>query len=384
MRKLNLLYVITKLELGGAQKQLLELIRHLDPQKFNIFLFTAQDGLLMEEAKGIAHLKLVTSPYLKRPIAFLFDLIVFLRLYFFIKEKRIDVVHTHSSKAGILGRWAAFFAGVKIIIHTVHGWSFYFFRSPFVKTIFVFLERLSATFTTILIVVSQYDRDIGLKAKIGKKDKYRLIRYGINQLEFKRQRSLFLKEEFGFRKDDLIVGMIACLKPQKAPEDFIFMAYNLSGKNPEVKFVLVGDGILRPRIEFLIRKYNLENKVQLLGWRRDIPEILSIIDICVLTSLWEGLPISILEAMVSSKAVVVTDTGGIREVVRNGENGFLVKPHDIKDMVFKVDKLIKDPELRKRISTSARQSINEEFELSRLVETTEKLYLSEIKNMLWN
>lgn len=121
--QIRLLYVITKLELGGAQKQLLTLIQALDKEKFIPFLFTAKEGVLIKEVAGIPSLKLKRSNFLERSINPLKDFAALLELYFFIKRNRIDIVHTHSSKAGILGRLAAKFAAVEVVLHTVHGWS---------------------------------------------------------------------------------------------------------------------------------------------------------------------------------------------------------------------------------------------------------------------
>ncbi len=127
MPKINILYVITKLELGGAQKQLLSLINGLNKEKYNIFLFTARDGLLLNEAQILAKVTLKKSRFLERPINPLKDVLALIELYNFIKINKIQIVHTHSSKAGILGRIAAKFAKIKVIIHTVHGWSFHDF-----------------------------------------------------------------------------------------------------------------------------------------------------------------------------------------------------------------------------------------------------------------
>ncbi len=151
MQKINLLYVITKLELGGAQKQLLDLIRHLDKEKFKLFLFSAQTGLLLPEALSIQELTIKKSKWLERAINPLKDLPALLELFYFIKKNNIKIVHTHSSKAGILGRLAAKLANVKIILHTVHGWSFNNHQSVLKRKLFIRLERFAAQFTDKLL-----------------------------------------------------------------------------------------------------------------------------------------------------------------------------------------------------------------------------------------
>jgi Glycosyltransferase len=227
----------------------------------------------------------------------------------FIKDNNIDIVHTHSSKAGILGRFAARLAKAEIVLHTVHGWPFNDYQRLITKKFFIWLEIIAARFTDKLIVVSDYDSQIGLNNNIAEDSKYLLIRYGIDYAQFN-IRDDAIRKELGIKPDDLAVGMVGCFKPQKSPQDFIRLAFLLQPDLSRVKFILVGDGALRKKIEKLILKLNLQNKVFLTGWRRDIPRILSAIDVFILTSLWEGLPISVLEAMACGKPVVATKYGG--------------------------------------------------------------------------
>jgi len=373
MQKISILYVITKLELGGAQKQLLSLISRLDKQRFNIFLFTAQDGLLVKDALSLNGLTIRRSRCLERPTNLLKDLFALIEIYKFIKENNINLVHTHSSKAGILGRLAAGLAKVKFIIHTVHGWSFNDYQPNFIRRIFIGLERVAAQFTHKLIVVSYYDKQKGLRNRIGQEDKYIIIRYGIDYTEFFRgdQR---IKEELGINNTDLVVGMISCLKPQKSPQDFIKLAFLVNKILPDVKFLLVGDGILRKRTQELINRLNLQKCVILTGWRRDVSRILSAIDVFVLTSLWEGLPIAALEAAASSIPVVATHTGGIAEVVTDGKTGFLIPAHNLKLMSERLALLLKDENQRRQMGENAKNNLGLSFTLANMVNSTQGLY----------
>ena len=368
MDKINLLFIITKLELGGAQKQLLSLIRHLNKERFNIFLFTSL-GLLDKEAQAISGLTLYRSRYLKRTINPLKDLLALCEIRSFIKNNQIQILHTHSSKAGILGRLAGRLAGVKIILHTVHGWSFNDFQPVIIRKLFISLERLAARFTHKIIVVSDYDLQKGLRSRIGSPDKYTLIRYGIDYSEFHNQKD-GLRREFGIGESDPLIGSISCFKPQKSVQDFIKSAFLMNRVFPDAKFILVGDGVLRGSLERLIKKYNLGGKIILTGWRSDIPRILSAIDVFVLTSLWEGLPISVLEAMASSKPVVATNTGGIAEVVVENKTGFLVRPKDRRGLCEKLNVLLKDRSLRDYIGGNARQSLGQDFDIKNTAEKT--------------
>jgi len=373
MQRIKVLLVITKLELGGAQKQLLELIAGLDKTRFAPYLFTAEDGLLIPDAAAIPGLELKKSKYLERPLHPIKDILAFFEIYSFIKKNKINVVHTHSSKAGILGRWAARLAGLKEVVHTVHGWSFNDYQAPLQKNIFITAERITAEFTTRLIVVCQHDKIRGLKNGIGPNNRYIVIPYGIKHQDFCLNREE-AKEALGFSRQDLVVGMISCLKPQKSPQDFIRLASLTRDIMPGIKFVLVGDGVLRHDIERLIAKFNLEKQVFLLGWRRDIPRLLAAFDILVLLSLWEGLPIVVLEAMAAALAVIVTDTGGVAEIIRDEETGFLVLRRDVVGMRQRLTLLLKDAALRQKFGQAAQNSIASTFHLGEMVRKHADLY----------
>ncbi len=375
MQKINILYLITKLELGGAQKQLLSLISGLDKERFGVFLFTAKKGLMLPDAGSIDGLILRRSKWLERPINPFKDILAFFEIYALIKKNNIQIVHTHSSKAGILGRLSAGLAKVKFICHTVHGWSFNDFQPFFLRKIFILLERLSARFTDKLIVVSYCDKQKGLANRIGDPDKFQLIRYGIDYSGFT-LRSRDIRKELGIDTEDLTVGMVSCFKPQKAPQDFIRLAFLVKQSMPSVKFILVGDGVLRGRIQAAINKFNLQRNVILTGWRRDIHRILSAIDVFALTSLWEGLPITVLEAVASSIPVIATNTGGIEEIIIDGKTGFLVLPHDIQGMSEKLILLLKDADLRRQIARNAKNNLNGDFALTNMVKNYQDLYRS--------
>jgi glycosyltransferase involved in cell wall biosynthesis len=376
-RKINLLYIITKLELGGAQKQLLSLVRELDKGKFNPYILTAYDGLLIEAAKEIPSLRLIRCRFLERPIRPVKDILALFFIYRFIKNNNIDIVHTHSSKAGILGRLAAKAAGVKTIIHTVHGWSFHDYQPGLVYYFYLFLENLCAYFSSAIILVSQWDKRRAVQQLIGRQDKYRLIRYAVNHKEFKNNTEAYqVRKRFGLSEADLIVGMVACFKPQKAPLDFIKLASVVKKDFPNAKFILVGDGVLRKKVCALISKLNLKEQIILTGWRNDIASILSCLDIFVLTSLWEGLPIAVLEAMAVGVPVVATHTGGISEVILDGKTGYLIKPHDIDALRERLRELLMQPCLRKEFAQLASSTLeSSEYSLDTMLRNTTQLYL---------
>ncbi|MDD5691201.1 MAG: glycosyltransferase family 4 protein [Candidatus Omnitrophica bacterium] len=377
-RKINLLYVITKLELGGAQKQLLSLVRQLDKERFNPYIITAYDGLLIEAAKNIPGLRLIRCKFLEREIRPAKDILALFFIYRFIRNNSIDIVHTHSSKAGILGRLAAKASGVKTIIHTVHGWSFHGYQSCLAYYFYLFLENICACFSSAIIVVSQWDKKRAAQQLICRQDKCELIRYAIDYKEFKNntEAAYQVRKEFALSGEDLIIGMVACFKPQKAPLDFIRLANAVKGRFPNTKFILVGDGVMRKEICTLISKLNLKEQVILTGWRNDVASILSCLDIFVLTSLWEGLPIAVLEAMAMGVPVVATDTGGVSEVVLQGKTGYLAKPHDINTLQKRLEELLMKPYLRKKFAQFSSSTLeSREYSLDTMLRNTTQLYL---------
>ncbi len=373
MQKTNILFCITKLELGGAQKQLLHILKALDKDAFNVFLFTAAQGLLVDDACALTHVTVLRSRFLERPINPVKDLCAFIELYRAIKKNKIAIVHTHSSKAGIVGRFAAWCAGVKVIMHTVHGWSFNEFQSPLVQNVYITLERMAGAISQRLIVSCLSDREKGLRYGIGSPERYVLIHYGIEYADFQRAR-LDAQSRRALEGKGLAVASIACLKPQKAPLDFIKVAKLVHDCLPDVHFFLAGDGILRQAVEEKIASSGLAGTVTLLGWQRDIPAVLSSCDVFVLTSLWEGLPITVLEALASSKPVIATNTGGVSEVIQEGVNGFLTEPGKAEALSERLVRVLTDTALREKLANNALASLSDDFRLQKMISASHDLY----------
>jgi glycosyltransferase involved in cell wall biosynthesis len=372
--KTNLLYVITKLELGGAQKHVLDLAHLADKRRFNVFLLTAQEGLLVKEASSLSGVQVHLSRFLERAINPFFDLLAFFEIFFFIRKNRIALVHTHSSKAGILGRWAGWLAGVKVV-HTVHGWSFNLYQPLVERNFFAWLERVTARLTHKLIVVSSWDKALGLRLRIGKEGQYAVIPCGIDVDAFSGKKAKgSLREDLGLDERDLVVGSMGCFKKQKAPQDFMKLAGLVKESVPGVKFLLAGDGELRGDVCVLRQRLGLSQDVYLLGWQKDIPRFLESLDVFVLTSLWEGLPLSVLEALASSKPVLVTDTGGVRDIVQEGQTGYLAPVRDLVSMKEKLVMLLNDAERRQQCGDAGRRSLSDKHRVATMAKNIFSVY----------
>ncbi len=376
IEKTNILQIITNLELGGAQKQALSLIQKLDSLKYNKHLISAPQGLLLKDARAMQDVRLCLLPALKRRISLLDDLKSFFFIIKYIKQHNIHIVHTHSSKAGIIGRWAGRIAGVKVIIHTIHGWSFNDYLPMPLKRLYIFLERITANITTAFIAVSKNDIRKGCRYKIGREKQYNLIHYGINiNIDKSRGEKACTKQELGIDAGKVCVGMIACLKPQKNPLDFVRLAVNICAKHPDAVFLSAGDGILRDSMRKLIKEKKLGDRVKLCGWRKDIEKILAVCDCIVLTSLWEGMPIALLEAMAFSKPAAAYASDGIKEMIQDGENGYLVKPKDLNCLSEKVDLLLSNPDKAGQMGAKAREFFEQDiFRPEYMLKKTQKLY----------
>jgi len=373
-RKWKVFHVITKLELGGAQKVTLMTLERLPLESYRLGLVTGPGGLLTERAESIPELDIFRIPSLSRNIHPVKDARAFLDLYRLFRRERPDIVHTHSSKAGILGRWAAKLSGVKIIYHTAHGFGFNEDQSPLRKHFFVWLERCTKKITTQFVVVSRSNERTAQSHRMLKMNEAILCRDAISIEEFlapgpRGQK----KSSWGVPNGKTVVGMVACLKPQKCPADFVDVAARILHTRNDVHFVMAGDGELRSEVEDRIRHHGIETHISLLGWQRDMPEVYRNLDIVVLTSLWEGLPCVFSEAMASQLPIVATNVDGAAEAIVDRETGYLHERHDIEGIARSVDILLSDIGLRKTMGEKGRAAVME-FDINTAVSNLEKSY----------
>lgn len=379
-KPVKVLHLITRLIVGGAQENTVYTARFLDPQLFDVDVIcgpqTGSEGSLIEEALA-SGVKLSILPELVRELNPYKDFIAFLKLYFILRKNRYAIIHTHSSKAGILGRLAAKLAGTPIIIHTVHGWSFHDYMSRWRKRLFITLEKISAMFTYRLIVVTQKDIEKGLKHGIGKPNQYHLIRSAIPLAEFLDTPSNpnQLREELGIPLNAAVIGTVGRLSPQKNPLDWLQIAAQIAAQKPECYFLLVGDGPLRNQVETQIDALHLRNRVILTGLRRDVPQLLSVIDVFLLTSLWEGLPRVIPQAMCREVPIVAYASDGVAEVIEHGRNGMICPPGEIHLAAQYCLQLLDSEELRVKITKEAKKIATEQFDLRIMIQQLERLYL---------
>jgi len=382
--KRKVFHVITKLELGGAQKVTLMTLERLPRDRYDLALVTGPEGLLVDWANRIPSLRCEWVPSLIREVQPIKDTAAFLKLWRIFRRERPDIVHTHSAKAGIIGRWAAKLAGVPLIFHTAHGFGFNDFQRPAVRNFYISLERLTARITTKLFIVSYANADKAEKCGMTRRGDWVLARDSISVEEFLQPRPRRQKlRAWGIPEDKVIVGMVACLKAQKSPEDFVEVAARVLKKTDRAHFVMAGDGELRQSVEERIRKYGIGDHFTLLGWQseKDMPEVYRNLDVVVLTSLWEGLPCVFSEAMACELPIVATNVDGAREAIFDGDNGYLHEPHDVESMAASVLKLIADPEARRAMGEKGRSRVME-FDIGTSVAAVESVYRECLKTTI--
>jgi glycosyltransferase involved in cell wall biosynthesis len=371
-------HVITKLELGGAQEVALYAVSHLDRRKFRPLLVTGPGGILMDEAKTLLDVDVHILSSLARRMHILADLGAFVDLVGLFRRIRPTIVHTHSSKAGILGRWAAWCAGVPVIIHTIHGYGITPAQPSWLRRILIQLERMTGWITTHWIAVAYADIEKGIEWGLFDRTEASVVRPGIDpqpfQIAIDATKRHALRAEFGAGPADYLVGTVACLKPQKAPEDFVAVAKQVCDLVPEARFVIIGDGDLRARIESLIEEQGLHNRLHLAGWRRDVPAVMKAFDVFLLTSHWEGLPRVLLEARTIGLPVVATKVGGVEEIIVQDRHGWLSDAGDVAGLSAQLICALQRRTGQPHSLLQSPEALPKEFHLEEMVKQYESLY----------
>lgn len=379
---MSVLYIITKLELGGAQKVCLSLLRGVKTQDGFAGLISGDQGPMVKDVENLDSIYLLKD--LKREIGLknLFkDIKVFFQLIKIIKNLKIKypnlIVHTHSTKAGVLGRWAAFFSGIKKRIHTVHGFGFHEYQNKISWLFNYLMEFLTSFVTTNYVCVSQNDINIGSKFLPFFKKRNSLIRAAVEYDKF----YIPAKRVNNFDNEKFIIGTVSCFKPQKNLID-ILRAYkkvvdDLPHKRNMLLLQIIGEGVLRNDLERWVLKNNLQDQVEFLGWQNNVASWLKTWNLFVMSSLWEGLPCAVVEARLSRLPVVAYKISGIPEVIESNKNGFLVEPNNWKDLAEKIKFFV----LNKRdyLNMSNHKDLLSEFHERNMVKNHITLYKSFFK-----
>jgi glycosyltransferase involved in cell wall biosynthesis len=371
--RIRVLLVITRLELGGAQRVVLHTARELDRRIFDVALCWGPGDLLDDEAVAIRNLERIPVQTLIRPVAPISDLRALFSLRSAVRSFQPQVVHTHSSKAGILGRLAARLEGVSTV-HTVHGFGFTPLQTAPTRFLYRVAEKTMARLTDHFVMVSETDRLSGIEMGLFAPDKATVIRAAIDLGRFQAAADGdTVRERLGIPIGVPLVTQIGNFKPQKAPLDFVRVAAAIQPTHPDAWFVMVGDGPVREPAQRLARELGVGDRMVFSGWWKDVPGLLAASTVSVLTSRHEGLPCSVVESLAAGVPVVATAVDGTVEVVRSGDNGLLAPAGDITGLAQSIGRLLADPDLRARMAAAAREGL-EAFDRDLMVRQQEDLY----------
>jgi len=374
-KNLTVIHIITKLELGGAQKACLALFDGLSQHGVTTALIAGSGGYFTDTAKKKPHVYILDS--FKNEASwklFFLEIRNFIcliqRLRTLKKEFPHVLVHTHCTKAGVVGRWAAFFAGIKTRIHTIHGPSFHPYLPTHIWYAIYLTELITSIITTHFICVSTYDAKVALKFFPSFSSKHSIIRAAIDWKTFYQPAKR--TSSFPARNKPFVFGIVACFKKPKNLLDLCKAFAYVHQNNPHTRLEIIGDGILRPELEQCIAYYNLTTQITLHGWQHEVAPHMLNWHAFVFSSLWEGLPCAVVEARLLKLPVISYATGGIPDVIFHDNNGFLCAQGDWQELGNLMLRVATDSQLHARLS--AYPDDLRDFNDQRMVEEHIKLY----------
>ena len=360
----KIIYIVTRSdEIGGAQIHVRDVANAMLKKKADPLVLVGGEGPLLDQLyqRGIPY---QTIPNLIRPIRPWKDFFALIDIYKSLKRYRPNLVSLHSSKAGLLGRLAAKAAGIPAIF-TAHGWTFTVSASSWTRHLYIWIERFAAILAKRVITVSETDRGMALHTRVASSRKLTTIHNGMPDVS----RDLLASPG----KMPVHIVMTARFS---SPKDHhtLLQALAQIGASQEWSLELIGTGPGQMEVADQVNELGFEDRVEFAGEVDDVARRLSRGQLYVLTSNWEGLPRSIIEAMRAGLPVVASNVGGVSEMVRDGENGFLVEPGNVEQLSERLQKVLSDPELRQRMGEKSRRYFEEGFRFEEMVEKTLEVY----------
>lgn len=361
---------------GGVRRHIVDLIYGLDKKKFDVYLLysnnRADDTFHEQIDKLKEHATLIESSHMVREISINKDFKAYKEIKNVIKKVKPDIVHCHSSKAGALGRFAAKRSKIKEIFYTPHA---YYFQNPNAskkkRLIYVFIETiLSRFFTTKTFNVSNGERQCALDNKLDKENKFVTIYNGIGDVQLPDKKQV--RKELGIPENDFAVGVTARIDEQKDPYTFVKIAKGVISKHSNVHFIYIGNGPLFNEVSNYVKENNLESNIHLLGFRNDADKIVVGFDLYLITSLYEGMPYSPIEAMRAGVPIVATDTVGNNEIVFPHENGKLFEVGNDSEGTNIVNMFVENKKLIQQVKV--RNIFKERFSIEEMIRNIETEY----------
>jgi glycosyltransferase involved in cell wall biosynthesis len=386
MGRVRITRIIARLNVGGPAVHVINLTATLDPARFENHLIVGRPGPDEGDMGYLAAQKGITPlviPELGREISPVRDLQTVLRLARTLRRQRPHIVETHTAKAGTVGRLAARLAGVPVIIHVFHGHVFHSYFGPVKTCLFINIERALARFTDCIITISPAQRDdIAQAYSIAPPEKVFVIPLGLDLQPFAMARQTYsghFRAAFEVPADAPLVGFVGRLTPVKNPSLFVETAYRVAQHTPQARFVFVGDGELRSSLERQVTALGMQQQVIFAGWQDDMPAVYADLDMLALTSLNEGTPVTLIEALASAIPVVATAVGGVPDVVIDQQTGLLAPSGDAGALEQAIVGLLCAPEHARTLALAGQQDVLARFGLARLINDMESLYRSLLK-----
>jgi glycosyltransferase involved in cell wall biosynthesis len=384
-RAVKVLRVITRLNMGGPALHVAYLAEGLQERGYDTTLVAGtlargEDSMsFVAEGRGV---RIERVPELSREISLLRDVRAILRLAHLIRRERPQILHTHTAKAGAVGRLAALAAGdarPPIIVHTFHGHVLRGYFDPVRAYGFRLLERWLAKHTTALVAVSPEVRDDLVALGVAPREKFAVIRLGI-ELDERVTAPATARDEtrrlLGVPRDSFVVGWIGRMTGVKNTDDVLAALRLLRDRGVDAFLCMVGDGPDRERVERRAHELGLVKRCLFLGYQEEVARFYAAFDGVILPSVNEGTPVSAIEALAAARPVVATRVGGVPDVVEDGADGFLVDPGSTEQLADRLERLARDPELRARLGEHGRNRVGPRYAVARLVDDMDALYRS--------
>jgi len=379
-KKIRVLHIHTLPVVSGSGINTFLTMKLSDSAVFESSLACLPGGKL-EELVQNSGFKFYEIQHFRGPISLIHDLLALFEVYKLSKREKFDIIHTHNSKAGFIGRLAGRLAGNVKIVHTVHGYAFHSFEKFWRRVIFLIMEKIAAYWCDYMIFISQPLIEMAKKHKL-LKCPYSKIYSGIELRNFQMPSAEVLtnlRKKYDLKTDDFVIGEVAKLWEGKGHRTIIEAARLIGGKIPNLKVLFVGEGYLEKELREMVRDYGLTDKIIFTGFQENVFDYTALFDVALLISDFEGMGRVILEAMLCGKPVIGTNVGGIPDLIIDNETGCLVEPSNAEKLAEKIIYLYNHQSERKRLAENASKRLTSEFTAEKMASEINKIYLALIK-----
>ena len=390
-RKIKVAHIIARMITGGADENTLFTVQGLNKDRYEVDLIIGEefDKNILNKVKN-NNFNIIQIKGLKWKLNFLYDPIVLIKLIKLMGKNHYDIIHTHTTKAGILGRIASRITGVPVIIHGLHGSTFEAFDSGLLNWILFLFERLTGRFTDAYISVSGVLSEKYTERGIGEKENYHTVYSGMELDKFygvKEKIDCGKKQgELGIDSEDFVIGNVARLEKRKGHK-FLIDAFEKvieERKGCPLKLLIIGEGDERGNLENYVRELNLGEKVIFTGYREDVEELMALMDIFVLTSLREGLPRVLVQAAAVGIPLVAFNVDGVPEIIKDNHNGFLIRTKDVEQLANRIVRYIDNKKLVLLHGQKGREFIKDKWSIKDMVRRTDQIYNHLVKKKINN